>query len=118
LPGERSLSVNGGCTKGNNSDNTQRKTNSLADWQLKLAVLVGVPPVIVVKLFTPEKNFSLLVIGSVDDVVNEGTVAIFVSNFGGRLRVKDRIKMVSSRNTSQTRIFSSMILTMYVDMRS
>jgi hypothetical protein len=105
LPGERTLSVNGSCAKGNNSDNTQRKTNSLADWQLKLAVLVGVPPVIEVKLFTPQKNFSLLVIGSIDDVVNEGTVASFVRNFGRRLRLKDRINMVSSGNTSQNTDF-------------
>jgi hypothetical protein len=36
LPGEQSLNVDGGWAKGNSSNNTQCKTNSLADWQLKL----------------------------------------------------------------------------------
>jgi hypothetical protein len=72
--------VSGDCggKKGNHQKNTESKTNGLAGRHLKLAVLISVPPVRELKRFTLQQDLSLLVVCSIDDVINEGAVTAFI----------------------------------------
>jgi hypothetical protein len=77
LPPERSVSGDCGGEKGSDQEHTAGKTNSLAGGHLKLAVLISVPPVREFKRFTLQQDLSLLVVRSIDDVINEGAVTGF-----------------------------------------
>ena len=64
--------------KCDNKNETDCKTNGLAGWETKLLVLLGVPPVGEVKCFTLQQDLSLLVVSSIDNVINEGAVDLLV----------------------------------------
>ena len=70
---ERSVHEDGNGRKADNQEHTQSKTNSLTSRKLDFAVLFGVLPVAEVEGGGCEYDISLLVVGSIDDVVDEST---------------------------------------------
>ena len=75
MPLERSVSEDCGSEKDHNKKNTEGKTNGLSSRDLELLVLLGVSPVLNLETFTLQHDLSCFVVGTVDNVVNERTVA-------------------------------------------
>mmetsp|Transcript_88811 Transcript_88811/g.133116 ORF Transcript_88811/g.133116 Transcript_88811/m.133116 type:complete len:478 (+) Transcript_88811:87-1520(+) len=78
LPSNGALGENRGGQKSHAKNDADSESNGLGCGQPQLAVLVGVPPVLEVELFTLEQDFSLFVVGSEDNVLNESTVTFLV----------------------------------------
>jgi hypothetical protein len=108
LSNERPSGEDGGGGKGNNKKETRSNPNSLASRHVDLLVLRGVLPVVHVELFTFHRDFSLFVVGSVDDVINESAraslaVLFVLSHVHGHLLVVAEVLVALSRSLVEGR---------------
>mmetsp|Transcript_21296 Transcript_21296/g.50395 ORF Transcript_21296/g.50395 Transcript_21296/m.50395 type:complete len:262 (+) Transcript_21296:199-984(+) len=80
---EGTLSDKGQGRKGNDKQDTEGQSNSLSDGHSHLLVLFGVAPVVEVERFGLQLDFSLLVVSSIDNVVDEVAVTLFKGRVDG-----------------------------------
>lgn len=72
------MGEDGQGSEGDDKNDTDSQSNSLSGWHPDLLVLLGVAPISKVERVRLQQDFTILVVCSIDNVVNEVAVSLFV----------------------------------------